>query len=871
MRTVFGSSGGGEVNLNTAVLYKWRPFTPSVSSDYLTSEQKSKLLSDAKAYKVLHASSSVNSDLIDFAEYGFDYKIRKNSYGSYLKTNDLDKKSLSLVGNSLSDLEKIESFAIPQLSEEEKDEEEENKFFGCISIDEKSIYMIDLPGEDWEFVDNKKIITKESTKKFYIGDIGYFELVPLTYTKINVNFSDNDLNTDFSSYDLEEIRSIYSEDETISNIQLLDNLLIIQKTDGSIILNILSLKYSEGIGIISAIVKLSNSLKDLFKINYNLNSNMSLDEFYSRTEVNPETGESDFVYEKKGQQSGDVYLYDKETFESYESLLSRGIYKVEFYNTSLEVPEGSKEEDLYIDSEIREYLGLDENNDDATYPIFTVIFGPESSCPNNDPKETSYYKFDNLYYDFDKISDSITDNEILNKYEYSNLIQEITNRKVLCVATNSESSDLSVNLSYSAWKVSKNSNRNQNKYSLRNDFLNITKNGLRVFEDDHGLAIDKNCYVLLGGNGVNIDNTDLYPILSRKYNRCKTNWNNHYHENVVYPISANIVSDLRGWVSNVSGNINENPEYSPFWETTNTDWLITNKDYIEVSISQSKISDSISVSPTGIRSFRKGKDIVFDLNLRGEDNIESYEIKSIEKDGEIIPACDFKIEDDKLTIYNYNSPLETSSLFFNIGKIKSNLNVLWSFKDDYYEEDDNDLQNPKGYSFSVEATSGDISEACVGDNIKVNVYKTNEDEDDWVYSLAGYTLSSEGNEILHEVENNEFSFVLSSKDETISLILEGRTYTVEIIDRVGCEVETELGKVKYGMPFKTKYYVLDGYEDKIFNYVDNNGNIVITDANSKENVTIDWSISSIDEDGYHEFTIERVEKDYLISLKFDER
>ena len=872
MKTNIFSECPGEVSLDTAVLYKWRPFLPSVSSEYLTDEQRSKLLSESKAYKVLHASSSVNSDLIDFAEYGFDHKVKKDSFGSYLKTNSLDKKSLALVGNNLSDLEKVESFAVPQLSDEEKEiEDTVNPFFGCINVDSKSIYLLDLPGEEWKFNDDSKKVVKEKQHTFYIGDIGYFILHPLTYSKCTVEFSDLYLNTDFSSISLESIQETYAGDETISNIILKDNLLFIQKADGTINISILSLKYPGTTSILSSIVKLANELNGIFRVGYNISNNMTLDEFYSMTEPEDSDEEPEYVHKKVGDQTETLYLYDDVEHNYSEDLISRGIYKIEFYNTAKVPEEGQTEEDLYTDIDVLDYLGLiDKSSDEKIIiPMMTVVLGPENNCPNN--LDENYYKFDKLYYDFDDTSQIEFDNDVLNKYNYSNLIQEITNRKVLYVVTDSESNSTDINLSLESWKVSNNPNRNQSKYSLRNDFLDVTKNGIKIFKEDHGLAIDKNSYILLGNSGININDTKEFPLLSRKYKKCKNNINS-YHDNIVYSLTDKVNCDLREWTSGVVENINENPEYSPVWITNESNWLLSNKDYVEVSISQSKVGGTIS--PTGLRSFKRGCDIVFDLDLKDE-----YEVKKITRVGSLndssdIPSCDYSIykEDgkDKLVMYNFNSKSDdTYSLFFEIGKIKSNLNVSWIYQEDYYTADDDDPQSPSGYEFKVTSNGEDISKANYGDTVEVEVIQTSTD-DDWVYSFIGYRLSSEGGSILHEVEGNKFSFKLLSRDEAIGLVLAGREYTVEIINTEGCEVEKEYTKVRYGKPFETKYYVFDGYKDEIYNNVTNDGVITITDANTKKELILDWSISGLDENYYRTFTINRVEKDLLIDLKFKE-
>jgi hypothetical protein len=221
-------------------------------------------------------------------------------------------------------------------------------------------------------------------------------------------------------------------------------------------------------------------------------------------------------------------------------------------------------------------------------------------------------------------------------------------------------------------------------------------------------------------------------------------------------------------------------------------------------------------------------------------------------------------------MYNFNSKSDdTYSLFFEIGKIKSNLNVSWIYQEDYYTADDDDPQSPSGYEFKVTSNGEDISKANYGDTVEVEVIQTSTD-DDWVYSFIGYRLSSEGGSILHEVEGNKFSFKLLSRDEAIGLVLAGREYTVEIINTEGCEVEKEYTKVRYGKPFETKYYVFDGYKDEIYNNVTNDGVITITDANTKKELILDWSISGLDENYYRTFTINRVEKDLLIDLKFKE-
>lgn len=133
-----------------AVLYKWHPYFPDYP-EKVTKELKDKIIKDATSEKKLYLSSTIVSDLIEFAEYKFNFKTGRENYKEYLLNNFLDTESRKVVGSNFRDLQKIENYVIPQLSKEVRDwDDRRDGYFGAINLDNNQICLIDVPENFWK-------------------------------------------------------------------------------------------------------------------------------------------------------------------------------------------------------------------------------------------------------------------------------------------------------------------------------------------------------------------------------------------------------------------------------------------------------------------------------------------------------------------------------------------------------------------------------------------------------------------------------------------------------------------------------------------------------------------------------------------------
>lgn len=133
-----------------AVLYQWHPYFPS-NINNISEELKTQIIKDSTSVKTLLLSSTASSDLIEFAEYKFGFKISGEDYKERLLNNFLDSYSREIVGIDFRDLQKVENNLVLQKSSEQKElNEKDLGYFGAVSMDNDQIYMIDVPQGVWK-------------------------------------------------------------------------------------------------------------------------------------------------------------------------------------------------------------------------------------------------------------------------------------------------------------------------------------------------------------------------------------------------------------------------------------------------------------------------------------------------------------------------------------------------------------------------------------------------------------------------------------------------------------------------------------------------------------------------------------------------
>ena len=64
-------------NVGTIVFYRWHPFLPQTSKTLPSNISREELIEVSKSIQILHLSDDNLSYLIEFSEYGFDYKVDK--------------------------------------------------------------------------------------------------------------------------------------------------------------------------------------------------------------------------------------------------------------------------------------------------------------------------------------------------------------------------------------------------------------------------------------------------------------------------------------------------------------------------------------------------------------------------------------------------------------------------------------------------------------------------------------------------------------------------------------------------------------------------------------------------------------------------
>ena len=143
-------------NVGTIVFYRWHPFLPQTSKTLPSNISREELIEVSKSIQILHLSDDNLSDLIEFSEYGFDYKVDKKDYKEFLKTNYFDTKTRNLIDSSMDSdvLKNIGRYSFPTLSSEIT-EKKIDYYFGMFKVDstQQSVLLIDVDGDTYEFND----------------------------------------------------------------------------------------------------------------------------------------------------------------------------------------------------------------------------------------------------------------------------------------------------------------------------------------------------------------------------------------------------------------------------------------------------------------------------------------------------------------------------------------------------------------------------------------------------------------------------------------------------------------------------------------------------------------------------------------------
>lgn len=252
-----------------------------------------------------------------------------------------------------------------------------------------------------------------------------------------------------------------------------------------------------------------------------------------------------------------------------------GVWKVELYNEYL-VRNNTLSEG-FIDYSVLSNLPLSSSGE-YLEPSLTITFGPDpwsSTNLDNSKNLNMYYPVkgselkDSEYIYYDETGKLL---EWTNDPKWSNHYREITSRKVLYVAFDNQSSQVSeINLSYLGWEKSINPNRNQDEFSLRNDFFWATRDNIQSTTGKGEYLYDSNSGILLGTSKYSLDPND--NKFKRLKKRLKT-LENSYLKRRVYKNGEFVSLNGNYYYSSKSGNLGENPIYSNSWVLIDKKFLV---------------------------------------------------------------------------------------------------------------------------------------------------------------------------------------------------------------------------------------------------------------------------------------------------------
>ena len=311
----------------------------------------------------------------------------------------------------------------------------------------------------------------------------------------------------------------------------------------------------------------------------------------SRTKVNDDSSDGDF-YNFEVLSLFDSYMFpgiSNETTSSTDenSLKFFGILTTKDQNILLlDIPEDVWKVELYgdfiysnnslhkykksfVSYELLKTLFPEDNNEIITKtPTCIITMGPDIDDLNNlnygqesieGYSYSMYYNGNLEYYSPLSINDFIKSDEVLWNSSY----REITSREILQLIISPEGSlENIINISYLSWLKSKNPNRNQKDYSLRNDEFWATRDHF----DNRANMISESFFqdpisgTLLGTQKIDPIHKPL-PILNSKIGGI----GKRYFKRKSYLVGETTLIDDYVYAAVFSGKLGEDPRYSQGW------------------------------------------------------------------------------------------------------------------------------------------------------------------------------------------------------------------------------------------------------------------------------------------------------------------
>lgn len=243
-----------------------------------------------------------------------------------------------------------------------------------------------------------------------------------------------------------------------------------------------------------------------------------------------------------------------------------GIWKVELYSEILN--SNNSFSSSFIEYSVLEKCGQENT---SIKPNLVITFGPPINAKQNYLEE--YNKLNNSNNSYRFFYNSFDLKGYVPKYPvpieqenidgWIDLCREISSNKLLSIIITSDNNLSGVNLSQISWEKSNNPNRNQNKYSLRNDQFWATRETVKSMNNK-----DKNLgdFIYDSTSGTLLGTKKLYQGSTPGLERRLRALDKKFYSRKVYKAGEIVAVNDSLYISLISGNLGENPMYSNYWK-----------------------------------------------------------------------------------------------------------------------------------------------------------------------------------------------------------------------------------------------------------------------------------------------------------------
>ena len=412
-----------------------------------------------------------------------------------------------------------------------------------------------------------------------------------------------------------------------------------------------------------------------------------------------------------------------------------------------------------------------------------------------------------------------------DSFEFRKLEDEIYFKKTIYLTTSSEDNQF-INLSYKLWNLDENSNRNKNKYSLRNDEYYSTINNINVIEKSKNsdLIYESGSNLLLSNKKV-----QNHPILNSKLNRVSNKILKPFSTKVVYNLGDKVEYNSESYTSLSNNNIGNIPVLSSHWilSERTKDFLTTRVNIYVNPLDSAIVSPNKSVSINSLGDTNMSFSITSNPGYIFEGSVTSGDRKLsngyTSKDG-IFSQCTIYSSED------WDVIKKTKSIVFNLTKI----NTKFTFRlkaDRYYNLSDWGLYlDTESVNFGINGISVDgntIAIPSINSDNKTIEFATNKD------SVVRFTLgklnkfsvnSIKASDVINgnvwdidlkvdEDGNYYFEDIASFTEVSYILDISNRSYDIEVFGNLKYyEVEHKFFTSKYKDCINVRFYSCENNE-----------------------------------------------------------